>query len=355
MNGKTVGLLLLVLMVLMAMIACRGSAGLVEEEQMRNQAFTAPAEWLNGINLPWISFGNDFGGDADSPAKMKAAFSAFQEAGINSVRIWIHCDGRASPLFEKPGGKVTGLPEGFLDDFEDMLDAAQQHGILVMPVLWSFDMVKDRTNESGPYAGVQKNLLLKDDHLESYIEKALIPLLKRCDRHPAMFAWEICNEPEWMVQDSGLPKKRVQRFHAHIAAAIHEHGTKPVTTGSASIKWSTDALPVAIGNWWSDKALKKAYSDPKAYLDFYQLHVYAWMLEHGYDPYIHTPESLKLDKPVMIGEAPGQHMGGYDPVDMLERARSKGYFGHYFWSYAANDGAGDWEQIKAALPKNEAP
>ena len=303
------------------------------------------AEWLNGINLPWINYGKDFGGGRSVP-KMEAAFTQFEKVGINSVRVWVHCDGRANPLFEKPGGKVTGLPAGFLDDFEAMLDAAQEHGINVMPVLWSFDMVEDRTAAAGPFAGVQQNLILKDDHLDSYIENALRPMLGKLDAHPALYAWEICNEPEWMVADLDMPKEAVQRFHARIAAAIHKHGKKPVTTGSASIKWNSDNFK---GNWWSDEALQAAYSNRRAFLDFYQVHFYDWMLEHGYDPYTYTPEELGLDRPVMIGESPGKPCEKYSLTDMLEQAREKGYFGHYFWSYAANDGHGDWPQIKAAM------
>lgn len=319
-----------------------------------------PDKWLNGINMPWIDFGKDFGADSDSDKAIADALRKFSEAGVNSVRFWIHCDGRANPLFDQPGGRVTGLPDGFLDDFEAMLDAAARNDILVMPALWSFDMVKNRVDEAGPHAGVQVKLLLEDDYLESYIEKALIPLLKRCDGHPALFAWEICNEPEWMVEAKDLtqiPLERVQRFHARLAAAIHEHGTKPVTTGSSSIKWNSDVLEIGAGNWWSDAALQATFDEPGAYLDFYQVHVYGWMLKHGFDPYLYTPAELGLDKPVMIGEAPGQMMEGkntmdesvsYTPLQMLEKARAKGYFGHYFWSYAAHDGHGDWESIREA-------
>ena len=305
--------------------------------------------WLNGINLPWIEFGRDFGSGRNTIPKMAEAFAKFEAAGVDSVRIWIHCDGRANPLFDEPGGFVTGLPAGFLDEFEAMLDAARAHGIKVMPALWSFDMVKDRRLEAdcGPFAGVQQNLLLKDEYLESYIEKALVPLLKRCDAHPALYAWEICNEPEWMVEDLGIPKKVVQRFHGRIAAAIHAHGTKPVTTGSAGIKWNSDVIPLAAGNWWSDEGLQAAWPDTLAYLDFYQVHYYDWMLKEGFDPYRYSPKDLGLDKPVMIGEAPGKDGKKYTVNQMLMLAREQGYFGHYFWSYAANDGHGDWERIKA--------
>lgn len=318
--------------------------------------------WLNGINLPWIDFGQDFGGGSDSGPKIQEAFEKFHSAGINSVRIWIHCDGRRNPLFDEPGGRVIGLPDGFLDDFKTILDAAEKNGIKVMPALWSFDMVKDRSHEEFATAGVQNNLLMNDAYLDTYIDNALIPLIDACDTHPALFAWEICNEPEWMVENLNIPLDRVQRFHARIAAVIHQNGKKPVTTGSASIKWNSDKVSGAVANWWSDEAMQSVYSDKDAYLDFYQVHVYGWMLKNGFDPYLYTPEELGLDKPVMIGEAPGTNMVGedaegkeviYTPLDMLRLAREKGYFGHYFWSYAAFDGHGDWQQIKQAVSEEQ--
>ncbi len=347
-----------VLLLGLCIAACKPEGG---DKRRLSSSDYLPDQWLNGINMPWIDFGKDFGKDSDSEMAIETAFRKFNAAGVNSVRFWIHCDGRRNPEYDQPGGRVTGLPEGFLDDFEAMLDAAEENGILVMPALWSFDMVKNRVHDEGPHAGVQKKLLLEDDYLETYIENALIPLLNRCDSHPALFAWEICNEPEWMVESEDLtqiPLERVQRFHARLAAAIHEHGRKPVTTGSSSIKWNSDVVEKAAGNWWSDEALQAAYEHPGAYFDFYQIHVYGWMLEHGFDPYIYTPESLGLDKPVMLGEAPGKLMVGtdttgaakqYTPKQMLEAAHANGYFGHYFWSYAAHDGHGDWDSIKNAI------
>lgn len=338
----------------------RAYIGITAEPEVARLFGGARPRWLNGINLPWINFGYDFGGETSTVDQMESAFSDFRAAGINSVRVWIHCDGRGSPLFAEPDGAVTGLPERFLRDFRGMLDAAMAHRIMVMPVLWSFDMAKPQTDIS-PTAGTHAGLVTDPELTQSYIDNALIPLLREVDGHAALFAWEICNEPEWMVENHGIPKAAVQRFHGMLAAAIHEHGKKPVTTGSAGLKWHTDRLEGALGNWWSDAALQAAHDHPRSRLDFYQVHFYDWMIPWGFDPYAYTPAELGLKKPVMIGEAPGQPAQGvsqktgetvaYAVRDMLVKAVENRYFGHYFWSWSSHDGAGEWRQIREVTPE----
>ena len=64
--------------------------------------------------------------------------------------------------------------------------------------------------------------------------------------NPAIFAWDIMNEPEWAINETGqattyqkLDLISMQRFVGRCAAAIHEHGGGAlVTLGSASIKWN---------------------------------------------------------------------------------------------------------------------
>ncbi len=67
----------------------------------------------------------------------------------------------------------------------------------------------------------------------------------------------------------------MQRFTAVVAEAVHTHAPKlAVTTGSASLKWSTALPGGGQANYWTDAALRAAYPEggAGAVLDFYNVH-----------------------------------------------------------------------------------
>jgi len=317
--------------------------------------------WINGVNVPWNQYGSDAGshdswGHLYDPAWFEAFFAECESSGINCVRLWIHCDGRSSPEFDG-SGYVTGLDGTFLDDLEDILLRAESHGVMVMPCLWSFDMTNDGTAGAGPYAGLHADLIQDAARTQSYIDNALVPMLERLASAPNLFAWEIINEPEWSVlgnTDETVGLGEMQRFCAMIAEAVHERSATMVSVGSASLKWNSDLVPPAEGNWWSDEALIAAHSSALAYLDFYQVHYYDWMWDPGwgYDPFdVVTPKPTShwlLDKPVLVGECPADDSGMYTMSEQLDNAFANGYVGVMFWSYNS-DWSSNWASTTAAL------
>lgn len=312
-----------------------------------------------GINMPWNNFGYDFGDSFNYSAFMQA-FKKYSEAGINAVRVWVHPDGRGGLTFAADGS-VSGIKSGFTADFVQMLKLAKDYSLYILPSLWSFDMVKDYSTVGG---GLHGDIIKDQSKTQSYINNALIPLLnavKASAYSDRIFAWEICNEPEWIPQeDTSVTKADVQRFHAMIAAAIHNNDSRwKVTTGSASLKWNSD-LHGAEGNWWSDSQLKAAHpaGSVMATLDIYQIHFYDWMIgaTWRYTPYDsgYTPSYWGIaDKPVIIGETPGQTVSNsYFSLTVEEayrKAYSHGYKGVFAWSDKANDGHGNWSSISAAI------
>lgn len=310
--------------------------------------------WINGVNVPWNWYGIDAGahptwGAGYNPSWFEDFFTQCETHGINCVRLWIHCDGRASPEFDG-SGFVTGLDATFLSDLGDILLRAENHGVMVMPCLWSFDMLDDGTAGAGPYAGLHADLIQNTSKTQSYIDNALIPIVQCFADTPNLFAWEIINEPEWGVSGVGSTDQQVslsemQRFVGMLAEAIHENCDKMVTVGSAALKWNSETVPPADDNFWSDAAIQAAYSSSYAYLDFYQIHYYDWCYNEdwGYDPFQLTKPTTfwQLDKPTLVGECPADNTGIYTCTQMLDNAYANGYVGVMFWSFNSDFGWDD--------------
>ncbi|MDX2008025.1 MAG: cellulase family glycosylhydrolase, partial [Meiothermus sp.] len=185
--------------------------------------------YLNGINVPWNNFGADFGCRYDE-RYFERMFRELRQYGVNSVRVWLHIDGRCQPVFAE--GMTVGLTSRFYEHFDDFLARAQRYNIAVMPVLWSFDMTYQQTLRSPLITDVAKT--------NSYIEKALIPMVKRYATHKALLAWEIINEPEWSIKETPCNAAKhdcvsllqMQRFVGLQAAAIRANTAQYVTVGS---------------------------------------------------------------------------------------------------------------------------
>jgi hypothetical protein len=342
-------------MLLLACVAASAQSG-------NRILFNQKPVFLNGVNVPWNAFGTDAGkhptwGVLYDAKFFDSLFAAVAKAGGNSVRWWVHCDGRSSPEFDNQG-MVTGLDPEFIPHFDSILTAAQRHGILVMPCLWSFDMAKDFTASAGPYAGKHIKLITDSAYTQSYIDKVMTPLAQRYANHPALVAWEICNEPEWMLDIDGSTLQRatalqLQAWTGKLAAAIHRAAPKAlVTTGSASLKWNWNNPTGTERNLWSDSALIAAAGDPLAKLDFYQVHYYSWMRGSGwtYSPFDKKASAWNLDKPVIIGEFPGISEPGYrTEAQFYQNAVDSSYAGAMAWSYSGVDEFGAWGGIESGV------
>jgi hypothetical protein len=236
-----------------------------------------------------------------------------------------------------------------------LVHIAASRNIYLLPALWSFDMTSGQQAKHLEY----RKLVSSQLNLQSYIDNFLIPLVKRYNDEDYLLAWEICNEPEWMFDNADKGKftvHQVQQFHAMFAAAIHKNCSKPVTTGSAGVKWNSitcDSLGPTSGNIWADEALQAVYPDKDAYFDFYQIHWYPWQTRWMSSPYQTSTLDYKIDdRPVLIGETLGSdHCDEYicqSLDEMYENAFRLGYDGVCAWKTPQNDGAGTFEEIVMA-------
>jgi len=310
--------------------------------------------FINGANIPWISFGSDVG-NAYSASGFESIFTISQQYGINCLRLWIHCDGRCSPLFDSTG-KVTGLNTGFISSLDDIFLRAKNHNVMIMPCLWSFDMLKTNKTSAGKFAGDHADLITDSTKTASYIDSVLIPIVTRYKDQCNLFAWEIINEPEWGMTIKNVTStdmqmvsaNQMQSFVGKLAGAIHRNSKKMVTVGSASLQWSSTAQS-CVGNFWTDSLLKTASNDSLGFLDFYQVHYYDWMYE-AFDPFdtLRAYNHWNIDKPLLLGEVDGNN-ARYPPAAMVNDAYRNKYCGLMYWSINANDGVANFGNFKIAL------
>jgi len=328
--------------------------------------------FLSGVNVPWQNggFGADFGTverwgqHTYTSAATDRMFAQLKAAGANSVRWWLFADGRGAPEFSN--GTATGFDANTLPSMADAISLAQKHGISLTFTLWSFDMLA----RGDDIMGGRRDLVVDPAKRKAFIDKALIPMLRfpvpgtgyTIGSHPNVLSWEIINEPEWGIRESGsihgnIPEpvslQEMQRFVAETAGAIHRNSNQLVTVGSAAMKWNSTAAPGAVGNWWSDAALKPF--DPQGHLDYYQVHYYGWM--NGSSGWSSSPLKVSwpqggFDKPVVIGEFPANASGtGVGIGDLLEGIFGNCYAGTWAWSYAGVDSNGGWADLVGPMTR----
>ncbi len=314
--------------------------------------------YLSGFNVAWIDFAADFGAGFNE-AKLREALVDVSSSGGNSLRWWLHTDGSKSPEWGNVNGaqQVVGTGGTTIADLQKALDIAAEYNVYIVPALWSFDMLLDNSFRKTP---TQNNyqLLSNDDVLQSYLDNALVPMVKALNKHPQLIAWELFNEPENMTETwfrertefygGPIPTKaQLQRTQAKMAAAIHREALANgevalVTTGSKSMgKYNSD---VAGGsNWYSDEALiAAADGDTQATLDFYEPHYYNNEGRNGaWSPFHHKADYWGVNKPIVVGEFYVKEAldvldDKVEKEDLCQRLADYGYAGGWPWQWNEN-------------------
>lgn len=358
------------------------------------------ARWpRQAFATPLLSPGWDYGpcewGRGYKPDEFERAFEEMAARGATCVRLWVFGDGRAAPTFDARNRNLcTGLDPGFLEDFDNMLWRAGRHGLKarrragrwparraasrprgrppppsapphpplpsqIMPVLWDFIAMNTPKPADKPtrQQGTHGALFTDPELANAFCENVLRPLVTRYAGHAAIIAWDIFNEPEWCVRETGeatttekIPLKALQTFVGRCASIIHTDGGGTLATvGSASVKWCWEEAagrPAWCADFWGDRPLVAANNgDPAAFLDFVQTHYYPWMKKE-IDPFANPAGAYAgKRKPVIIGEAQANLLQQYSAASLLTNARSQGYAGLLYWSYKAVDDKGGWRDF----------
>ena len=127
------------------------------------------------------------------------------------MRFFLHCDGRATPLFDAQAvGRVTRLANDdkggqatFDAELSSLVASAAKHKLVLQIVLWSFDLCR---SNGFP---IRSDMLREPANALAYLEAGLVPLLRSleragCSRGRCLI--EIMNEPECCIDDPRLDK-----------------------------------------------------------------------------------------------------------------------------------------------------
>lgn len=304
--------------------------------------------FLNGGNGAWVNFARDFGPGTTRFSDFEDMFKQLNENGANSVRIWFHTTGSNSPEFS--GDVVIGPGEGTISDARTILDLGLQYKVGVTFCLWSFDML--RISNGSSLVDRNRRFLEDTTLIRSYINNALIPMVEALGDHPALFAWEIFNEPEGMSKEFGwqditgsinqrVSMSVIQRFINLTAGAIHRTNPSNLVSNGA---WSFRSLwDGSTGtndkNYYSDNQLIGSGGDQQGRLDFYMVHYYEWAGTE-LSPFHHPASRWNLSKPLIVGEfgVPDGSLFGIPSNQLYQRLYDNGYGGGWSWQWV------DWYQ-----------
>jgi hypothetical protein len=288
-----------------------------------------------GANLPWVTYGCDFGANLWHPqgglaarpdrARLADLFAELSAHGLGLVRWFLFCDGRAGIGFAADGTPL-GLDDRVAPDLDTALRLAADARLGIVLTLLDFHWCRPARIVDDVRLGGHGGTIVDPRQRDALLERVFGPVLRAYGTEPAIAGWDLFNEPEWVTlglgtahPGTGLDAGVMRRFLAEASALAHAEARQPVTVGSASAAWL--GLVRGIG------------------LDVYSPHWY-----DGLDarwPLDAPVSALGLDRPAWLGEFPTR--GSARDIDaLLTQARASGYAGALLWSVLASDAASDY-------------
>ncbi len=296
-------------------------------------------DFLVGANLPWLTYGCDFGANAWQPAgglarpnakaRARDVLKRIASTGAQAVRWFLLCDGRAGLEIDGDGPR---LDAAVLDDLDAALGLLDDSGLAAMFVLTDFTWFGRARMVNGVKIGGRSDLVAEAGTRGQLLDRVIAPIVDRCAGNTSVFAWDIINEPEWAVRSlsslkpDGVARGTMRDFIRETVTLVHARTSQPATVGSA--RASSLGLVTGLG------------------LDFYQVH---WYPRRGVRFDLSAPAThLGLDRPVILGEFPTSVL---TPTTdwILQAARTNGYAAAFGWSMCADDEASDAPSLETAI------
>ncbi len=292
--------------------------------------------FLIGANFPWVDCGHDFGprpvgwGTALHPwAQVSEDLRQLRTLGVRVVRWWILAGGVNYPVGGsieevanvvrrrgltvgyrfKPGESPPALGEAFVRDFEALCMACESAGVQLMPSLLSFEWFMRAKGRSRG----RRDLVFGDGMYDQtlafvarFLDATLEPLLSVTARHlDAIFAWDVINEPDWVVTGgpSNLARKLVSAAEMNLllASAIE----RIVQSGACATVGFKQLAPA----WLAPQTVRLMQNQASQGRYVHQLHHYPTLVTDRKLP----PVSASPIRPCIVGEFPsaqGSRFGG---------------------------------------------
>jgi len=326
-----------------------------------------------GINYPWIDYGWDFG---DPPAAWVASkdisawregkrkgieedFKTFASQGIFAVRWFLLADGLNYGTGDfaprKTGNQWMFEPlpadhsfySGLQDDFEFVLRVCLQYGLKLFPSLidfsWCHQGVPMRGNpeivKGGRY-GVVRDAPKR----QAFFDRILDPLLMSSMQYrDSLYAWELINEPEWVIRGSWKTNKNRNVTREEMKAFIME-GTRRIN--AIRLDDGSPAFRSSIG--FAHRNSIDKWNAHELGITLHQFHYYAQKNRAL------PSEAHSTGRPCVVGEF--ATAVGRDWPDLKEQNREqtvtnrlacieqKGYPACFLWSAKSIDAATRWNE-----------
>ena len=304
--------------------------------------------WFNGVNTPWNTW-NDFGGSFNF-GFWQEHFEKLHNSGVNACRIWISCNGDVGMKIS-PDGSFEGAENAHWEDLDNLFFLAENYQIYIMATVQSFDHYKDTNQNYESW----RTLIQSPEKTDEYVDNYIIPLVKRYDVCDYLWSIDLCNEPDWVIENDECGKldwQGLQEYYAKASSAIHANSDVLVTVGMGMIKYNSDTKG---SNIISDSTLQSLdtgkYDSSLSYVDFWSTHWYSWMIPSWGIMFETPPKDFGLDtsKPSVIGEMPAKDEKMVSLQNAYETAYYNGYQGVFAWTSNGVDDCGGWQECEPAV------
>jgi hypothetical protein len=335
-------------------------------------------KFASGVNVAWFSYASDV--PNPNMSDFNQLYTNIKPVGGRVVRWWFHTNGTVTPGYNSTTGLADPISTTDIQGVEQIVNSAYAQGEAVTISLWAFDMLDTSQVTSSTLLANNRALLTTPANRTAYANNVLTPLVTALKGNPGVYAWEIFNEPEGMINDgpNSTPFSSsitmpvsitdIQACTNVFAAAIHAADPAALVTNGA---WTFLALGGENGpsgpsgtNYYSDSELVAAGGQATGTLNFYEVHYYDnWGTVGAADPvspFIYTAASWKLTKPIVVGEfwavnSPASGGGTIAANSLYTTLYKNGYAGGWAWQYANSDNPGPTSGAPTKWPAMEGP